>query len=123
MNGLFDTLEAFASVTGPGALATLATLAIPAPGFYRVDVTSYTSGTSTAADSDNVTLDVPGDGAYVVPSQQATAANSGAEHTWYVTMLGPGNITLATVGAGGAAAVYHVAVKATLWPRQANDRT
>lgn len=123
MNSLLDTIEAFALVTGPGAGAVLATAAVSAPGFYRVDVTSYTSGTSSAADSDNVALNVPGDTAYVVPSQQATAANSGAEHTWYVTMLAAGNITLTAIGAAGAAAVYHVALKVTLWPSQANDRT
>lgn len=122
MNSDFDTIEAFASVTGPGAGATLATAVVAGAGYYRVDVTSYTSGTSSATDSDNVALNVPGDPAYVVPSQQATAANSGAEHTWFVTMEAAGNITLTAIGAGGAAAVYHVALKVTLWPRQANPR-
>ena len=123
MNSLFDSLEAAANVTGPLAGAVLATLAIPAPGFYRVDVSFYTSGTTTSADSDNVNLNVPGDGSYEVQSQQGTAANSGVERPWYVTMLGPGNITLTAIVNGGAAAVYHVAAKATLWPREANDRS
>jgi len=122
-NSTGDTKEANATVTGPLAGAVLASIPNVPPGYYKADVTYSTSGTTTAADSDNVGLNVPGDPQYVVPDTQGTPAESSLFQTWFVTVLGVADtVTLTAIANGGAAAVYHVTLKLTLWPNEANDR-
>lgn len=123
MNSVYDTIESEAVVTGPTVGQALVSLANIPGGFYRFDVTYSTSGTSTGADSDNVALNVPGNPAYVMSGTQGTPANSDITQTVYATLPAALNaVTLTAIGAGGAAALYHVSLKVTLWPRPAINR-
>jgi len=53
---LSTTVQSFGSVTNPGALATITSLAIPATGLYDIFASIFLSGTIAAADANNMRL-------------------------------------------------------------------
>ena len=95
-------------VTGPGATASIATTST-LTGLYTVTTTVYVDGTTTAADGDNMALSngstvinliYPGTAIFPVTTQFQLVQNAAT-------------ITVRSIAAGGAAAVYHAQIAYT----------
>jgi len=92
-------------------------MVIPTSGYYKLGAGQATTGTTTAADSDNVQLVIPGDANQVIVGVQGTPALSATLQEFYAYIPAGTTIQLQAIANGNAAGVYHVKLTATLWPR------
>jgi hypothetical protein len=100
-------------VTAPAAAATLATTTPPA-GQYQVQVNTYLDGTLVAGtDDDNFRFHLTGTGGYTINMIQPAVAGLITTSYFQVVLNGANAVTVQTIAAGSASAVYHAQVVIT----------
>lgn len=94
-------------ITAPGSGATLVTTTPPA-GQYQVQVNTYLDGTLVAGtDDDNFRFRITGAGGYSINMVQPAVAGFTTTSYFEVVVNGANAVTVVTIAAGSASAVYH----------------
>jgi hypothetical protein len=111
-----DTVNAYGLITGPTLgqqIGACATALLPI-GPYKIETVSYTSGTTTATDSDNMQLLANGVAVRVLPSAQGSNAVSANPLETYLSLTVPTVLSINAIAAGGGTAGYHAEIAATM---------
>ena len=103
--------SAYGNATGPDASDVLASITVPAPGYYEVVVAGYIDGKATSADEDNIKLQSD-------PETADTYADVAVVLlTWTpafqrAVVYAQSTICVVAIADGGDDAVYHVNLSA-----------